>query len=61
MAKARLSVNDQEAALVASARALSKLQAKRRQKADELAALDTDIEVKRDELRTLTGPELTGE
>lgn len=44
MAKARLSVNDEEARIVERARALSKLQAKRRQKVDELAALDKEIE-----------------
>lgn len=43
MAKARVTVNDAEHEMVERARQLSKLQAKRRQKVDELAALDAEI------------------
>jgi len=57
MAKARLSVNEEEQKVVEASRYLSKLQAKRRQKADELAALDKEITLAKAEVRGLIGTE----
>lgn len=57
MAKSRVTVNDTEQQLVEQARHLSKLQAKRRQKADDLAALDKEIAAVKQVLSGLVAPE----
>jgi uncharacterized protein YlxW (UPF0749 family) len=57
MAKTRVTVNESELQLVELAKELSKLQAKRRQKADELAALDMEIESVSTELRSMVPTE----
>ena len=58
MAKARLSVNEDEAKVVEAARYLSKLQAKRRQKVDDLAALDKEIVLAKKAVGGLIGSEV---
>jgi chromosome segregation ATPase len=57
MAKTRATVNESELQLVELAKELSKLQAKRRQKADELAALGMEIESVSTELRSMVPTE----
>lgn len=54
MAKSRVTVNSEEAKLVEQARELSKLRARRRQKVDELAGLDKQIEATQKEVNRLS-------
>lgn len=60
MAKTRVTVNDEEQQLVERARELSKLQAKRRQKAIELASLDEEIALAKEVLGDLVAGKAQG-
>lgn len=55
MAKSRVTVNEDEQKIVEAARSLSRLQAKRRAKVDDLAALDKEIEAAKAEVNGLVG------
>ena len=60
MAKTRVRVNDEEQQLVERARELSKLQAKRRQKAIALAELDDELALAKEVLGDLVAGKAQG-